>query len=48
LVKPNTPIVVIDPATPNVKHAKRNVTYITENATHGVKQWVDALINKTT
>jgi NAD-dependent deacetylase len=44
LVKPNTPIVVIDPATPEVKHTKRNVTYITEKATIGVKQWVDTLV----
>ncbi len=48
LVKPNTPIVVIDPATPEVKHPKRNVTYIMKNATVGVKQWVDELLNKTT
>lgn len=47
LVKPNTPIVVIDPATPEVKHAKSNVTYITEKATLGVRQWVDALLNQT-
>ena len=48
LVKPNTPVVVIDPATPEVKHTKRNVTYITEKATIGVKQWVDALMSQTT
>jgi NAD-dependent deacetylase len=48
LVKPNTPIVVIDPATLEVKHAKRNVTYITANATIGVRQWVDGLLDKTT
>lgn len=44
LVKPNTPIVVIDPSTPEVKHHKRNVTYITQNATTGVKQWVETLL----
>lgn len=47
LVKPNAPIVVIDPATPEVKQPKRNITYISENATVGVILWVDALINKT-
>lgn len=43
LVKTNTPIVVIDPSTPEVKHPKRNVTYINQNATVGVKQWVETL-----
>ncbi len=42
LVKTNTPIVVIDPSTPEVKHTKRNVTYINQNATVGVLQWVES------
>ncbi len=44
LVKPNTPIVVIDPSTPGVKHTKCNVTYINQIATVGVTQWVESLI----
>lgn len=42
-VETNTPIVVIDPSTPEVKHAKRNVTYINQNATVGVLQWIESL-----